>query len=205
MLEAVQTLVDSSQGGGNAAATVGNATESSGDGAGTLDLSGSRDFLTREAAEEALAAMLMENAALRKVGCRCIAPRCSLAAAGPHTGHWFRPLHARGPCALLVRPSSGRSGKLLGEAACNGTVFVGDGLDCCEQIKLSTKSFGTDAAEVAAKGIANIVATLEEADLSDVIAGLPRRQAAQPQASGLICLAVPEILPRGHVDRASML
>ena len=72
MLEAVQTLVDASQGGGNAAATAGNATESSGDGAGTLDLSGSRDFLTREAAEEALAAMLVENAALRKVRCRCI-------------------------------------------------------------------------------------------------------------------------------------
>ncbi len=104
MLEAVQTLVDASQGGGNAASTVGNATESSGDGAGTLDLSGSRDFLTREAAEEALAAMLVENAALRKVGCRCIGPHCSLAAAGTHTGHWLRPLHARGPCARPVAP-----------------------------------------------------------------------------------------------------
>ena len=72
VLEAVQTLVDASQAGGNLAATAGNATESSGDGAGTLDLSGSRDFLTREAAEEALAAMLVENAALRKVGCQCI-------------------------------------------------------------------------------------------------------------------------------------
>lgn len=39
------------------------------------------------------------------------------------------------------------------------------------QIKLSTKSFGRDAATVAAKGIANIANTLEEADLSDIIAG----------------------------------
>ena len=45
------------------------------------------------------------------------------------------------------------------------------------QIKLSTKSFGTDAAEVAARGIANVVTTLEEADLSDVIAGLLCRKA----------------------------
>ena len=41
------------------------------------------------------------------------------------------------------------------------------------QIKLSTKSFGSDAAEVAAQGIANIISTLEEADLSDIIAGPP--------------------------------
>ena len=39
------------------------------------------------------------------------------------------------------------------------------------QIKLSTKSFGRDAAEVAARGIANIADTLVEADLSDIIAG----------------------------------
>jgi len=65
--------------------------------------------------------------------------------------------------------------------------LVDYGLSASPQIKLSTKSFGTDAAEVAAKGIINIVATLEEADLSDVIAGLPRRQASQAQASGLIC------------------
>lgn len=39
------------------------------------------------------------------------------------------------------------------------------------QIKLSTKSFGRDAAEVAARGIANIANTLVEADLSDIIAG----------------------------------
>jgi len=58
-------------------------------------------------------------------------------------------------------------------------------LDCCEQIKLSTKSFGTDAAEVAAKGIANIVATLEEADLSDVIAGPQCQRADRPRSNWL--------------------
>ena len=45
------------------------------------------------------------------------------------------------------------------------------------QIKLSTKSFGRDAAEVAAKGIANIASTLVEADLSDIIAGAHRQSA----------------------------
>ena len=75
------------------------------------------------------------------------------------------------------------------------------------QIKLSTKSFGTDAAEVAAKGIANIVATLEEADLSDVIAGLPRRQAILLELEWLnLCYAAQCVqrLLLGHVDRDSM-
>ena len=56
---------------GASAATAGNATESSGEGAAVLDLTGTRDFLTREAAEDALASMLAENAALRKVRRSC--------------------------------------------------------------------------------------------------------------------------------------
>ena len=43
---------------------------------------------------------------------------------------------------------------------------------CGVQIKLSTKSFGREAATVAAQGIANIANTLQEADLSDIIAGV---------------------------------
>ena len=62
----MQTLVDASKDGGQAA-TAGNATESSGDGAASLDLSGDRDFLTRETAEDALAVMLAKDAALTKV------------------------------------------------------------------------------------------------------------------------------------------
>lgn len=54
------------------------------------------------------------------------------------------------------------------------------------QIKLSTKSFGTDAAEVAARGIANITSTLEEADLSDIIAGPMPREAAAGRAAALL-------------------
>lgn len=65
-LEAVQRLVDASAAGGPVA-TAGNATESSGDGAALLDLTGDREFLTRETAEDALAAMLAKDAALRKV------------------------------------------------------------------------------------------------------------------------------------------
>ena len=45
------------------------------------------------------------------------------------------------------------------------------------QVKLSTKSFGTEAAGVAADAIANCAASLTHADLSDVIAGRPEAEA----------------------------
>ena len=45
------------------------------------------------------------------------------------------------------------------------------------QIKLSTKSFGTEAAGVAAGAIANCAASLTHADLSDVIAGRSEAEA----------------------------
>ena len=47
------------------------------------------------------------------------------------------------------------------------------------QIKFSTKSFGRDAAQVAAKAIANNSGTLVEADLSDIIAGRPEAEALE--------------------------
>ena len=77
-----------------------------------LDLTGSREFLTSETAEEALAPML---------------------AAGS-TVSW---------------------------------------------IKFSTKSFGVDAALVAAKAIRNVSSTLKHANLSDIIAGRPEDEALQ--------------------------
>ena len=45
------------------------------------------------------------------------------------------------------------------------------------QIKLSTKSFGRDAAEVAAEAIANVAGSLVDMDMSDVIAGRPEAEA----------------------------
>ena len=45
------------------------------------------------------------------------------------------------------------------------------------QIKLSTKSFGRDAAEVAAEAIASVSGSLVDADMSDVIAGRPEAEA----------------------------
>lgn len=71
-----------------------------------LDLTGSRDFLTKESAEEVLRPMLVPGSAIHKV-------------------------------------------------------------------KFSTKSFGRDAANVAATGIKNCKASLVDADISDVIAGRP--------------------------------
>lgn len=44
------------------------------------------------------------------------------------------------------------------------------------QIKFSTKSFGIEAAEVAARAIENIANSLTHADISDIIAGRPEKE-----------------------------
>lgn len=75
-----------------------------------LDLTGSREFLTKETAEELLAPMLAPGAKITK-------------------------------------------------------------------IRFSTKSFGVDAAQVAARAIENVAGTLVEADMSDIIAGRPEDEA----------------------------
>jgi Ran GTPase-activating protein (RanGAP) involved in mRNA processing and transport len=46
-----------------------------------------------------------------------------------------------------------------------------------QKIKFSTKSFGVEAAEVAARAIRNISSTLIDADMSDIIAGRPEDEA----------------------------
>lgn len=46
-----------------------------------------------------------------------------------------------------------------------------------QKIKFSTKSFGIEAAEVAAQAIRNVSATLIDADMSDIIAGRPEDEA----------------------------
>jgi hypothetical protein len=51
------------------------------------------------------------------------------------------------------------------------------------QVKFSTKSFGRDAAHVAATAIENIAATLEHADISDIIAGRPVSTAASQECA----------------------
>ena len=45
------------------------------------------------------------------------------------------------------------------------------------KVKLSTKSFGIDAAKVVARAFANLAPTLKEVDLSDIIAGRPEVEA----------------------------
>lgn len=59
------------------------------------------------------------------------------------------------------------------------------------QIKLSTKSFGRDAAEVAAKAIANMRGTLLDADISDIIAGRPEAEALD--AMRIMCAALAQV------------
>ena len=44
------------------------------------------------------------------------------------------------------------------------------------QIKFSTKSFGIEAAEVAARAIENVAKSLTHADISDIIAGRPEKE-----------------------------
>lgn len=48
------------------------------------------------------------------------------------------------------------------------------------QIKLSTKSFNPESAEVLARGIANVRGSLVDADLSDIIAGASRSLTEAP-------------------------
>ena len=90
-------------------AVPGATTISEGDGT-ALDLTGSREFITKESAEELLAPMLAPDSKIKK-------------------------------------------------------------------IKFSTKSFGIEAAEVAAQAIRNVSATLIDADMSDIIAGRPENEA----------------------------
>ena len=45
------------------------------------------------------------------------------------------------------------------------------------KVRLSTKSFGIDAAKVASRGFVNLAATLKDVDLSDTIAGRPEVEA----------------------------
>lgn len=47
------------------------------------------------------------------------------------------------------------------------------------QVKLSTKSFGRDAAEVAAEAMTNVAKSLVDADMSDIIAGRPEAEALE--------------------------
>lgn len=49
------------------------------------------------------------------------------------------------------------------------------------QVRFSTKSFGVDAATVAAEALRAVAATLEHADMSDIIAGRPVRRQQQQQ------------------------
>ncbi len=59
------------------------------------------------------------------------------------------------------------------------------------QVKLSTKSFGRDAAEVAAEAMANVAGSLVDADMSDIIAGRPEAEALEAlriMSAALSCL-----------------
>lgn len=72
--------------------------------------------------------------------------------------------------------------------------------DTCVQVRFSTKSFGLEAAEVAAEALKAVAHSLTHADMSDIIAGRPVRQqqhttarwpqhSALPQLSAHGCLA----------------
>ena len=51
------------------------------------------------------------------------------------------------------------------------------------QVKLSTKSFGRDAAEVAAEAMTNAARSLVDADMSDSLAGRPEAEALEARQS----------------------
>ena len=101
-----------------------------------VDLTGDREFLNSETAEQALAVMLTPDSTVTKVsnigfkGCCC-------------------------QCQVLQLQ--------------HGTYRY-------LQIKFSTKSFGIEAAEVAARAIDNVASSLTHADISDIIAGRPEKE-----------------------------
>lgn len=119
----------------------------------TLDLSGVRAFLNRELAEDSLAALLADNAAITTASTCTFHSSCYVKFVVSMQPH-YSALHA----AAL---SSRHSRAIKSNRECG----------CCLQIKLSTKSFEPAAAEVLAQGIANVRGSLIYADLSDIIAG----------------------------------
>jgi hypothetical protein len=65
------------------------------------------------------------------------------------------------------------------------TLFISPYCPCCShllQVRFSTKSFGGDAAAVAAEALRAVAASLEHADMSDIIAGRP----VSSSSSGLL-------------------
>ena len=121
----------------------------------SLDLTGEREFLAAESAQEALASMLAERSTVARVSS---SPEPSRHTGRDDSGRWRGPLSSRRAGALLALACS----RVASDDA---------------QIKLSTKSFGAEAAGVAAGAIANCAASLTHADLSDVIAGRPEAEA----------------------------
>ena len=78
------------------------------------------------------------------------------------------------------------------DLGCDGDLTCFFAHVCCSvsvcQVKLSTKSFGRDAALVAAAAFSAVKATLQEVDLSDVLAGRPEAEALE--ALGIMCSAL---------------
>eukprot|EP00887_Chlorella_sp_A99_P001191 scaffold14.g1191.t1 len=125
-----------------------------------LDLTGSREFLTAETAEEALVPMLAPGARISKAR--------AAARHGAWGGQGAAGRRERAHAAAVERR---RLACLLRAA-----------------IKFSTKSFGVDAARVAARAIQNVKSTLVDADMSDIIAGRPEAEALE--ALGIISAAL---------------
>lgn len=168
-----------------------------------LDLTGSREFLTKETAEELLAPMLASGAKITKARCSragglCRAAPSALAqgsagrlpglcmqaqrgsAGGPQRAASAPVRPRRRLCALRrwlgpCVPRAG-SGVLPGCLPHHECLSTQQHLLGPLQIRFSTKSFGVDAAEVAARAIGNVAGTLVDADMSDIIAGRPGKK-----------------------------
>ena len=138
-----------------------SAASANGGPATELNLFGDREFLTAESATDALAPLLAAGSAIEKVCATMSARSLNIDACmqGPHAVLKF---------ALLII-------KRARNTECHYWTLTLPRRPA--QIKLSTKSFGRDAAEVAAAAIANVASSLAHADLSDVIAGRPEAEA----------------------------
>ena len=79
-------------------------------------------------------------------------------------------------------------GRRSGVCLLNRSILTRSSCGSASQVKLSTKSFGRDAAQVAAAAFSAVKATLREVDLSDVLAGRPEAEALE--ALGIMCSAL---------------
>lgn len=136
-----------------------------------LDLTGAREFVTKETAEELLAPLLAPGAKFTKARTAAFASTAATHRSRLRCVPAYACLQQPGSRAACVRQQNDSCSQRLENQHRQPPFPVLH--SALPQIRFSTKSFGVDAAEVAARAIENIAGSLVDADMSDIIAGRP--------------------------------